>query len=180
MRKEVRTTASRHEVVRLDVAVHQAYDEFCLRFEGAVPTWNRDRAVELIERKAAWSEVMADVAASASHDFLLYWKLDVTPIMSLAGSTARSTEYLMGNHGIAETMYRHDPSVMLYVPLRCTVYESDGEARFAIDQPSTTLSSLGREEITRVGIDLDRKLAKLLGALGAEVPAVLLPPRKAA
>jgi hypothetical protein len=180
MSKEVRKTAIPHEVVRLDVAVHQTYDKFCQRFEGAVPMWNRARAVELVERKAPWSEVVADVTASAPHDFLLYWKMDVTPIMNLAGNTGRSTEYLIGNHVIAETMYRHDPSVALYVPLRCAIYEADGGARFAIDQPSTTLSSLGRDEITQVGIDLDRKLARLLGALGVEVPAVLSPSQMAA
>jgi hypothetical protein len=38
--------------------------------------------------------------------------------MSLAGDPARCTAYLMGNHTIAEQMYRHDPSVMLYAPLR--------------------------------------------------------------
>ena len=28
----------------------------------------------------------------------------------------------MGNHTIAEQMYRHDPAVMLYVPLRTVIY----------------------------------------------------------
>jgi hypothetical protein len=180
MSNEVSRTVIPYRVVRLDVAAHQSYDEFRRRFESSVPAWNRDRAVELVERKAPWSEVVADVKATAPHDFLLYWKLDMTPIMSLAGNAGRSTEYLMGNHVIAETMYRHDPSVALYVPLRCAIYEADGEARFAIDQPSTTLASLGREEITQVGVDLDGKLARLLGALGAEVPAVLARPEKAA
>lgn len=46
--------------------------------------------------------------------------------MSLAGHTRRCTNYLMGNHLIAETMYRHEPSVALYVPLRCAIYEADG------------------------------------------------------
>jgi hypothetical protein len=95
--------------VRLDVAVHQAYDESCQRFEGVFPIRNSDRAVELVERKAPWSEVVAHLTASASHDFLLHWKMDVTPIMSLAGNRGRSTEYLMGNQVIAETMYRPCP-----------------------------------------------------------------------
>ena len=106
-------------------------------------------------------------------DFLLYWKLDLTPLMSLAGNRWRATEYLMGNHVIAETMYRHDPAVALYVPLRLAIYDSEEGTRFTIEQPSSTLSSLGQDEITQVGIDLNRKLATLLSALNVEVPMAL-------
>jgi hypothetical protein len=167
-------TAIPHEVIRLDIAIRERYDDFLRRFESAVPMFDGDRAAVLVERKAAWSEVVADVGASVPHDFLLYWKLDLTPLMSLAGNRQRATEYLMGNHVIAETMYRHDPAIALYVPLRCAIYEADGETRFGIDQPSTVLSSLGRDEITQVGKDLDRKLATLFGVLGVKVPATLL------
>ena len=162
-----------HRVSRLDIAVRGNYGDFQRQFETAVPMWDRDRGLELVERKAAWSEVIAAMAASAPHDFLLYWKLDLAPLMSLAGNKRRATEYLMGNHVIAETMYRRDCGVALYVPLRCAMYESDAGTRFNIEQPSTTLSALGRDDITQIGIDLDHKLAHLLTVLEADVPAVL-------
>jgi hypothetical protein len=63
--------------------------------------------------------------------------------------------------------------VALYVPLRCAIYENREETRFSIEQPSANLSNLGRSEITEVGIDLDRKLARLLTALRVKAPAVL-------
>ena len=173
MDKEKGKTVTRHQVIRLDIPIHEKYDDFLVRLESAVPMFNRARAVELIKRKAPWSEVVNDVHASAPHNFLLYWKLDLTPMMSLAGNKRRATEYLMGNHVIAETMYRHDPAVGVYVPLRCLIYEGDRETHFAIEQPSSLLSSLGRDEIAQVGIELDRKLAKLLGHLGVNPPAVL-------
>jgi hypothetical protein len=169
----MKNTEVPHETVRFDIAAREDYDDFRRRFETAVPMWNRDRGVELAERKAQWEEVVAAVAQLAPHDFLLYWKLDLAPLMSLAGNTRRATEYLMGNHVIAETMYRHDPAVALYVPLRCAIYESEYGARFTIEQPSVNLSSLGRSEITSVGVDLDRKLAKLLTLLNLEIPPVL-------
>jgi hypothetical protein len=173
MSNKMRGAATLHQVVRLDIAVRGSYEEFRQRFEAAVPMWDRDRGMELIELKAPWPEVAAAVAASAPHDFLLYWKLDLGPLMSLAGNTRRATEYLMGNHVIAETMYRHNPAVALYVPLRIAIYESGEETRFSIEQPSANLASLGRNEIAVVGVDLDRKLAKLLDFLDVEVPAVL-------
>ena len=90
--------------------------------------------------------------------------------MSLAGDTARCTTYLMGNHVIAERMYRHDPSVMLYAPLRTVIYaETGGRARFGIDQPSTVFASFAHPAVAEVGQELDRKLANLLEAL--DVPA---------
>ena len=180
MNKEVKRTAIPHGTVRLDIPIRQTYEDFRHQFESAVPMWNRERTIELMERKAPWSEIAADAKASAPHNFLLYWKLDLTPMMSLAGNTPRATEYLMGNHVVAETMYRYDPAVALYVPLRCAIYEADGGTRFTIEQPSTTLSGLGREEITQVGIDLDRKLGRLLAALKVEVPAAISESRAAA
>jgi len=173
MSAEPRTVTS-HTTVRLEIPIQQEYDDFRQRFERAVPTWDRERAVELVERKAPWSEVVAQVAALAPNDFLLYWKLDLSPLMSLAGNQRRATEYLMGNHVLAETMYRHDPVVALYIPLRCVLYEADEGVRFAIEQPGTILSGLGRGEITQAGLDLDRKLAKLLAILTVEVPQALI------
>ena len=67
-------------------------------------------------------------------------------------------------------MYRHDPAVMLYVPLRSVIYASpDDRAFFAADQPSTEVGTFGLAPVTQVGIDLDRKLTALLRAL--DVPA---------
>jgi sarcosine/dimethylglycine N-methyltransferase len=170
MRKEIERTAIPHQIIRLDIPIQQSYDDFIRAFESAVPVWSKDRSIELIARKAPWSDVAAETAAFATHDFLLYAKLDLAPMMSLAGNRRRATEYLMGNHVIAETMYRHEPAVALYVPLRLAIYESGEGTRFTIEQPSTSLSSLGRDEILEVGKDLDRKLAKLFQVLGVEVP----------
>jgi hypothetical protein len=64
-------------------------------------------------------------------------------------------------------------------PEPLAIYEADGTTRFTIEQPSTTLSALGRAEITQVGIDLDRKLGRLLAALNVEVPAMLSESRAA-
>jgi uncharacterized protein (DUF302 family) len=80
----------------------------------------------------------------------------------------------MGNHTIAERMYRHDPAVMLYAPLRTLIHEdTDGATWFTIDQPSTRFRSFGDPAITQVGLELDHKLTALLEHLGAPVPPAL-------
>lgn len=77
--------------------------------------------------------------------------------MSLAGHRARCTEYLMGNHVIAERMARHDAGAFLYAPLRTTIHEApEGRVRLAIDRPSDLLAALDRPEIIRVARGLRR------------------------
>jgi hypothetical protein len=163
-----------HRVTRLVFDTGQPYEAFCARYEAAVPALDEKRLAEFAARGAAWPEVVADADASAPHGFLIFWRLDTTPVMSLAGNTTRCTAYLMGNHTIAEQTYRHDPAVMLYVPLRTVIYAApDDRAFFAADQPSTEVASLGLAPVAQVGIDLHRKLAALLGALDVPVGETL-------
>ena len=80
----------------------------------------------------------------------------------------------MGNHTIAEKMYRHNPAILLYAPLRTALVEDlDGATRFTLDQPSTRFGSFNIPQISEVGIELDHKLAALLEYLEAPVPAAL-------
>jgi hypothetical protein len=163
-----------HEVTRLVVDVGQPYDDFRQRYEEAVPALDKRQLDALIDRAASWEDVVAQATADAPHGFLIYWRSDTTPLMKLAGNRWRCVEYLMGNHAIAERMFRHDPSVMLYAPLRTAIYVAgEGHTYFAVDQPSTCFSSFGNAAIAAVGVELDGKLAALLAVLGAAVPAEL-------
>ncbi len=72
----------------------------------------------------------------------IYWRSDLTPLMSLAGDPARCTAYLMGNHTIAEQIYREDPLAMLNAPLRTAIYEDTANrTRVAIDEPRMVFAS---------------------------------------
>ena len=163
-----------HQVNRLVIEVAEPFDGFRERYEQAAPRIDPQDLADLIERQAPWSDVLADADARAPHGFLIYYSSDVTPMMALAGDRGPCVMYLMGNHTIAERMYRHDPAVMLYAPLRTTLcVRTDGATQLVVDQPSTVFSSFGVPEIASVGVELDRKLVGLLEALGAPVPAVL-------
>jgi hypothetical protein len=86
----------------------------------------------------------------------------------------------MGNHAIAEQIYRHDPAIMLYAPLRTLIYiDTDDRTRFAVDQPSTILASFADPAIAALGLDLDGQLAELLDALGVEASPLLRTARTA-
>jgi Domain of unknown function DUF302 len=139
-----------------------------------VPSLDTERFEALVRESADWDTVLRAAADNAPHDFIRYWTIDAGALMRLAGDSPRCASYLMGNHTIAERMYRHDPAIMLYAPLRTAIHEdADGAVWFSVDQPSTRFASFGDSAITAVGLELDRKLAALLRYLGAPVPPAL-------
>lgn len=145
--------------------------EFQLNYEAAVPQVPVDAVTKLISRNAPWREMLELIDRAAPHGFLIYFCNDVHPVMSLAGDSADCLSYLMGNHTIAERMFRYDPRAMLYAPLHAAIWEDkDGEAWFTTDQPSTLFASFKIPEIAEVGVELDRKLAALLEYLEVPVP----------
>src|ERR1700749_4132948 len=163
-----------HRVDRLTIRIDDSFDGFRDRYEQAVPVFQRARFESLVELQVDWRTVLAATAENAPHDFIRYWSHDFTSLMSLAGDRGRCVEYLMGNHTIAQRMYRYNPAILLYAPLRTAIVEdADGPSWFTVDQSSTRFGSFNTPEITAVGIELDRKLAALLGILDAPVPTAL-------
>jgi uncharacterized protein (DUF302 family) len=164
-----------HEVVRMSFDVAQDYEAFRDRYEEAVPGLATTRLAELIEKQASWDAITANAATAAPHGFFIFWRSDHTPLMTLAGDPWMATSYLMGNHVVAEQMYRHDPEAMLYAPLRVTIHaDVRGATRFAIDKPSSVFASFENPAIAEVGVQLDKKLAKLLDALEVEDSSILV------
>ncbi|MFF3909687.1 DUF302 domain-containing protein [Streptomyces sp. NPDC001848] len=161
-------------VRRLDVAVPSVSD-FRQSYEAAVPRVPEEELESLIRREASWSEITGLIDSAAPHGFMIFAKNAAHPVFRRAGDQTICFWYLMGNHTIAERMYRHDPRTMLYAPLRTVIWQDEaGAAWFSVDQPSTHFAGLGIPEVTEVGVELDRKLAALLDFLGTEVPNELL------
>jgi len=148
---------------------------FQARYERAVPNLPVDSVKQLVASDAPWSAMVEMIDAAAPHGFLIYFKNDLHAVMANAGHTADCVAYLMGNHVIAEKMFRHDPRAMLYAPLRTLIWEDpEGRAWFTADQPSTQFASLGIPEVEAVGEELDRKLALLLEELEVPLPGPLV------
>jgi hypothetical protein len=172
------TRAVAHQVTRLEIAVEEPFDEFRQRYEQAVPAFDVSHYGDLDPRNTDWDKILELTAQQAPHSFVIYWRAETDLIMRIAGHSSRCTSYLMGNHTIAERMYRHSPGVMLYAPLRTSIYEdAENRVRFSIDQPSTRFSSFGDSAIAEVGLELDQKLGQLLATLDLVAPAELTLPR---
>lgn len=154
---------------RLAVPLHRPYDAAVARFEELIPAFDDERFRSI----TSWGQAEALAEQRAPMGFMRYWTSDVSGLI-IRDPAWKCTEYLMGNHVIAERMYRYDPSVMLYAPLRVVIQADEADdAIFVIDQPSAFFDSFGRPEIAAVGRSLDARVAAVLTALGAEPPAVL-------
>jgi Domain of unknown function DUF302 len=159
-----------HTSRRLLVPLPMPYDKAVKAYEQLVPAVDTARFGQL----ATWDAVLELADINAPLGFMIYWRTDVTAIMAGSRSGWKCTEYLMGNHTIAERMFRHDPSAMLHAPLRTVIYaDADGDTYLAIDQPGALFSSYGNPAIAEVGLYLDSLVAGLLTELGAPVPAEL-------
>jgi hypothetical protein len=164
------TTAVDHPSRRLVVALPQTYDEVRERDESLVPEVDLARFAEM----ASWQATLQLAEINAPHGFMRYYRSDISAAMSGSPSMWMTTQYLMGNHTIAERMFHHDPSVMLHAPLRTVLYvDPDGVTKLAVDQPSLLFDSYGKPEIAAVGRELDGLLAGLITSLGGAVPPQL-------
>jgi hypothetical protein len=146
------------------------YDAAREHYERLVPEVDSARFFQM----ASWQATLELAEINAPHGFMRYYRGDITAVMAGSPSFWKATQYLMGNHTIAERMFRHDPSVMLYAPLRTLLYaDPDGDPQLAIDQPSLLFASYGNPQIADVGRELDTLLTGLISLLGADPPLQL-------
>jgi hypothetical protein len=165
-----------HIVNRFVIDSERTFDDVRQRYESLVPTVDFAELVEVIAT-GDLSRVQQYTAEHAPHSFVNFWTLDPMPMMRLAGNQQRAITYMMGNNVIAETMFRHDPGIILYAPLRTAIYEDTlGCAHFSIDQPSSKFASFGDSRIAGVGAQLDAKVARLLQLLSLPVPPEIIAP----
>jgi uncharacterized protein (DUF302 family) len=166
----VRMTRTEHVATRLDISTAVPFDAFCTALDAAAPRFQQAAMEEIVNRGGSWDDVLAAVAEYAPNGLMVFASIDATALMTAAGHQTRAIEYLIGNHTIAERMFRHDPLALLYAPLRMLVHSDDsGDAVLSLDQPSTLFGSLGHPAISVVGSELDDKVRHLLNVMGVDV-----------
>jgi uncharacterized protein (DUF302 family) len=90
---------------------------------------------------------------------MIFNAIDHGLLLSLAGTSARARQYVVGNPLIALQMTQKDVRAGLYAPLRIYIRE-DGPNKSVIeyDLPSTLFGQFQNAEVDRVAITLDQKL----------------------
>lgn len=162
-----------YETTRYNIETGQAFANFVAAFESAVPEFTMAQ----VDGVTDWEGIVSSFAAHAPYGFQHYFKQRPSDAMGISGvgrDNALSVSYWMGNHTIAEQMYRHDPGVMLYAPLRVLIYESEeGNAIISFGKPSDQFGSFDNLDVAKVGELLDEKVAGLLDGLDVAVPVGL-------
>jgi hypothetical protein len=169
------SNAVRYSVTRLTVLVGSTLPEFQSRFEETVPAFPIERVAEVIRRQGPWQDMVDLINIASTVGFFIFSTNDVTPTVRLAGDQTAGVGYLMGNPVIMESMYRHDPAIVLYAPLHIGIWgKPDAPGYIGFDRPSDQFASFENDEIAKVGFVLNRKLADLLERLGVTAPEELL------
>jgi uncharacterized protein (DUF302 family) len=161
-----------HTIRRLHVPLDRPYSDAIAHFERVVPPIDQQRFQSL----DSWDENLRLLDAVAPLGLMRFGSIDVLAYMRASGTDRPGMEYLVGNHTVAERMYRHEPATMLYAPLRLFIFaDDDGQGVLVIDQPSTIFASLGiNPDVAAVGRELDQKLANVLSTMGVRAPSVLI------
>lgn len=164
-------TSTEHVIRRLHLPLGRSYDDAVADFERVVPPIDPHQFQSL----PTWEDNLALSDTVAPLGLMRFGSIDAQAYMRTSGTHRPGTEYLAGNHTIAERMYRHEPAALLYAPLRVLIYADDaGEGVLVIDQPSALFGSLGDNvEVAAIGRELDQKVAAVLSAMGVEVPSAL-------
>jgi uncharacterized protein (DUF302 family) len=158
-----------HGMTRVDIDTGIPFEQFIAALEEAAPPFDPTTLERIVKAGGDWDDVRAAAAESAPNALMVYAKIDARGFFSIAGHHTPAIEYLIGNHVIAETMFRHEPKALLYAPLRVLVHgDADGNAVFTMDQPGPAFGSLGHAEVAAVGEDLDRKVVNLLRVVGVD------------
>jgi len=161
-----------HMIRRLHIRLGRSYSDAIADFERVVPPIDPPRFQSL----ETWVENLRLFDTVAPLGLMRFGSIDVLAYMRASGTDRPGMEYLVGNHTVAERMYRHEPATMLYAPLRLFIFaDDDGQGVLVIDQPSMVFGSLGiNPDVAAVGRELDQKLASVLSTMGVRAPTVLI------
>lgn len=125
---------------------------------------------QLAAAHASWEQVTQKVEAHiGASGLFIFFKVEHSSFLSLAGRTSRATQYTVGNPLLATQMTRHLPEAALYAPLRFVVYEDEESSTFvAYDSFVSLLAQYQREEITEVARVVEQKLEALVAEATTE------------
>ena len=96
-------------------------------------------------------------------NLIIFSNFDHGALFYMLGEPKKAKAYQIGNPLIAFSMTKFDLRAALYAPLRVLAYEdNEGTVWFEYDLPSTQFGQFNIDEVTKVGLELDQKLAEVV------------------
>ena len=159
---------------RIEIVADVPFERLLQSFEREVPPLDEELFARLVAEGADWKRFVQASGGRGSHRFVAFWRHYPSPVMRAGGADAPSAAYLIGDYATTARMFRHDPGIVLYAPLRLELHvDRAGRTVLSADQPSSQLVTFGNNKITQAGYELDRMLGDLLEELGLPRPSVL-------
>lgn len=165
---EMSVTASSSDVERLVVATGFDFESLRQAFEEQLGCYDFDVGASLVEDKALWATVEAEINPMAGpHGLMLFFRIDQGEIASLRQRRLRSTLYLVGNPLIATEILAMYSRAGFLVPFRVHIFEDSDTGMIAYDRPSSFLKAGDHPELAQIGNGLDAKMEALIASLAA-------------
>jgi uncharacterized protein (DUF302 family) len=161
------STVDSFAVEHREYTSEHGFDAVVAAFERLVPVLDHGTLAVEVTRAAGADDLEAYLRAHVGPSgFMRFAEFDHGAWLAKLGRPARIRSYILGNPLVARTMIVHDPGVGLNVPVRLLIYEgSDRRTRVAYDVPSTLMSRLKNQDVTKAALLLDDKLRALAEAV---------------
>lgn len=146
-------------IEHVTVVCDKPFEETRKAFEKLLPTFNVEALALLshgeIERAGELLEKSPELSILLSRDH--------GSVLKIAGLNRKAIQYDVGNPLTASKMTRHRLQTALYAPFRVVLYENtEGQAIFEYDKPSTIFSQFDDREVTNVALSLDAAIEATL------------------
>ncbi|GAB3397094.1 hypothetical protein GCM10027568_32430 [Humibacter soli] len=163
-----------YQARRVRLVTNARFESFVEAFEQAVPELTDEDALARLSDDDDWSGFVRGLSWEAPSGFVRVWSSRPGELMRFAGSGTPSAVWLVQNHGVTARLFRHDPSAMLYSPIRIEAHAAAPAGTVvSFDVPSVQMRGFDINKITQAGAELDRALGDLIEDLGLPRPSAL-------
>ena len=164
-------------VRRFVINTGRSYDQFRKQWERAVPSWSWGTAMSEAKGGGGWPALENLSNRTAGDGLVNIATFDPSAVMGLAGHQLRAVTYLADNLVIEEGLYKHDPAVIEYLPVRLTISEqSDGDAMLTFDKPCDLFGGYAIPDLVEHAIQVEEAIANVLRKVDLPVPPELEKP----
>ncbi|WP_203718933.1 hypothetical protein [Asanoa siamensis] len=164
-------------VRRFVIQTGRPFDQFRKQWERAVPAWSWGTAVAEAKGGGGWPALENLSNRSAGDGLVNISTFDPGPVMRLAGHELRAVTYLADNLVIEEGLYKHDPAIIEYLPVRLTISEQpDGDSTLTFDKPCDLFGGYAIADLVEHGTQVEEAIATVLRKVNLPVPPELTKP----
>src|SRR5215469_14278625 len=143
------------------IAINAGFERFTAALEKMLGHFPWDVQPDFIARPGVAEQRIE--GAEGAESLMIFSVFDHGAALNLVNARTNAKQYLIGNPLTAASMTRHDIRAALYAPLRVLVFEPhSGRTIVEYDQPSSQFGQFGSDDVTKVALEDDASLERVL------------------